>query len=136
MQEARDEGFLVEDELSAEEDPALVFFRHFAGDGENLARGIVGDSGEGFRSEAMRAGVPHVIGVCGSMLTFFFSSDDILDWPTASRCDTAAYAKYFWRLIDRNIYMPCSQFEALFLSTAHTERDIDATIAAAREALV
>ena len=60
VQEAGDEGFLAEDELSAKEDPALVFFRHFAGDGENLARGVVGDSGVGFRSESMRAGVPHV----------------------------------------------------------------------------
>jgi len=60
VQEAGDEGLLAEDELSAEEDPALVFFRHFAGDGENLARGVVGDSGVGFRSESMRAGVPYV----------------------------------------------------------------------------
>jgi glutamate-1-semialdehyde 2,1-aminomutase len=88
----------------------------------------------GLHDAAESAGVPHVIGACGSMLTFFFSTGKIIDWPTASRCDTAAYAKYFWNLIDRGIYMPCSQYEALFLSTAHTEADIDATIAAAREA--
>jgi glutamate-1-semialdehyde 2,1-aminomutase len=90
----------------------------------------------GLHAAAENAGVPHRIGVCGAMLTFFFAAEEILDWPAAARCDTAAYAKYFWSLIDRNIYMPCSQFEALFLSTAHTEADIDATIAAAREALV
>ena len=56
-----------------------------------------------------------------------------LDWDTASRSDTARYAKYFWGLIDRGIYMPCSQYEALFVSAAHTEEDIDATIAAAKE---
>ncbi|MCC6125189.1 MAG: glutamate-1-semialdehyde 2,1-aminomutase [Pirellulales bacterium] len=90
----------------------------------------------GLHAAAESAAVPHRIGACGSMLTFFFANEDVRDWPTASRSDTAAYAKYFWSLIDRNIYMPCSQFEALFLSTAHTEADIDATISAAREAFV
>ncbi len=89
----------------------------------------------GLHAAAESAGVPHRIGACGAMLTFFFNGEDVLDWPTASRSNTAAYAKYFWNLIDRNIYMPCSQYEALFLSTAHTQADIDATIAAAREAL-
>jgi glutamate-1-semialdehyde 2,1-aminomutase len=86
----------------------------------------------GLHSAAESAGVPHRISACGSMLTFFFAKEDILDWPSASRCDIARYAKYFWNLIEHGIYMPCSQFEALFLSTAHTEADIDATIAAAR----
>jgi glutamate-1-semialdehyde 2,1-aminomutase len=86
----------------------------------------------GLHAAAESAGVPHRIGACGSMLTFFFANEDILDWPSASRCDTARYAKYFWNLIEHGIYMPCSQFEALFLSTAHTEANIDATIAAAR----
>lgn len=88
----------------------------------------------GLRAAAETAGVPHRIGSCGSMLTFFFSPEEVLDWPTASRCDTVRFSKYFWTLISRGIYMPCSQFEALFLSTAHTEADIDSTIAAAQEA--
>jgi glutamate-1-semialdehyde 2,1-aminomutase len=86
----------------------------------------------GLHAAAESAGVPHRIGACGSMLTFFFAKEDVLDWPSASRCDSARYAKYFWNLIEHGIYMPCSQFEALFISTAHTEADIDATIAAAR----
>jgi glutamate-1-semialdehyde 2,1-aminomutase len=90
---------------------------------------------EGLHAAAESAGVPHRIGACGSMLTFFFSREEVVDWPSASRCDTAAYAKYFWNLLDRNIYMPCSQFEALFLSATHTEADIDATIDAAKESL-
>ena len=57
------------------------------------------------------------------------------DWDTASRCDTQRYARYFWGMIERGVYMPCSQFEALFVSAAHTEADIDATVAAAREVL-
>jgi glutamate-1-semialdehyde 2,1-aminomutase len=88
----------------------------------------------GLHAAADSAGVPHRIGACGAMLTFFFAGEDVVDWPTAARSDTAAYAKYFWSLIEQGIYMPCSQFEALFLSTAHTEADIDATVAAARTA--
>jgi glutamate-1-semialdehyde 2,1-aminomutase len=88
----------------------------------------------GLYAAAENAGVPHRIGVCGAMLTFFFAGDDVVDWPTAARSDTAAYAKYFWSLVEQGIYMPCSQFEALFLSTAHTDTDIDATIAAAKTA--
>ena len=57
------------------------------------------------------------------------------DWDTAARCDTQRYARYFWGMIDRGVYLPCSQFEALFVSAAHTEADIDATVAAARESL-
>jgi glutamate-1-semialdehyde 2,1-aminomutase len=49
--------------------------------------------------------------------------------------DTARFARYFWNLLDRGVYMPCSQYEALFVSAAHTEADIEATIVAAREAL-
>ena len=69
------------------------------------------------------------------MLTLFFCDDKPLNWDMASRCDTARYAKYFWGLLDRGVYMPCSQFEALFVSAAHTEVDIDATISAARQVL-
>jgi glutamate-1-semialdehyde 2,1-aminomutase len=82
---------------------------------------------------ASEAGVPHTIARVGSMLTFFFGSQRVTDWPTASQADVAQYAKYFWGLIDRGIYMPCSQYEALFVSTAHQEHEIDATIAAARD---
>jgi glutamate-1-semialdehyde 2,1-aminomutase len=56
-------------------------------------------------------------------------------WKTASRSDTRRYAAFFWGMIDRGIYLPCSQYEALFFSTCHTEADIDRTIAAAAETL-
>ena len=69
------------------------------------------------------------------MMTLFFNPDRVVDWPSASRSDTVRYSQYFWGLIERGVYMPCSQFEALFVSAAHTEADIDATIAAAREVL-
>lgn len=89
----------------------------------------------GLESAAIAANLPHTVARVGSMLTLFFNAAPVVDWPTASRCDTARYGRYFWNLIDRGIYMPCSQFEALFVSAAHTMEDIDATVAAAAESL-
>jgi glutamate-1-semialdehyde 2,1-aminomutase len=71
----------------------------------------------------------------GSMMTLFFAAAPVTDWPSASRCDTARFARWFWGLLDRGVYLPCSQYEALFVSAAHTDADIDTTIAAARAAL-
>jgi glutamate-1-semialdehyde 2,1-aminomutase len=69
------------------------------------------------------------------MLTLFFAGEPVSAWPTAARCDTARYSAYFWGLIHRGIYMPCSQFEALFVSAAHGDTEIEVTIAAARQTL-
>jgi glutamate-1-semialdehyde 2,1-aminomutase len=69
----------------------------------------------------------------GSMMTLFFSPDPVTNWPTASRCDTKSFANYFWGLLNRGIYMPCSQFEALFVSAVHTDADIKETAQAARD---
>ncbi len=71
----------------------------------------------------------------GSMLTLFFSRVPVTDWDSASRCDTARFGRFFWAMMDRGVYLPCSQYEAMFVSAAHTEQDIDHTIAAAHEAL-
>ena len=54
------------------------------------------------------------------------------DWDTAAGCERDRYARYFWGMIDRGVYLPCSQYEAFFVSTAHTAEDIDATIARRR----
>jgi len=89
----------------------------------------------GLRQAAEAAGVPHTIARVGSMMTLFFSAEPVTDWPSASRCDTAAFARYFWGMLARGIYFPCSQYEALFVSAAHSEADVDQTIAAATEAL-
>jgi glutamate-1-semialdehyde 2,1-aminomutase len=89
----------------------------------------------GLEAAARAAGVPCSLGWFNSMMTLFFTAGPVTDWDTASRCDTQRYARWFWGLIERGVYMPCSQFEALFISTAHTEADIDATLAAAREVL-
>ncbi len=89
----------------------------------------------GLQQAAQNAGLACSIGRCGSMLTFFFSSERVTDWDSASRCDTERFGRFFWAMLDRGFYLPCSQFEAMFVSTAHTPDDIDATIAAAAEAL-
>jgi glutamate-1-semialdehyde 2,1-aminomutase len=90
---------------------------------------------DGLARAAVDAGVPHQLTRVGSMMTLFFHAGPVHDWTAASRCDTARFARYFWALADRGVYMPCSQFEALFVSAAHTQHDIDQTIGAAREAL-
>lgn len=89
----------------------------------------------GFEAAAHAAGVPFHIGRVNSMMTLFFADRPVTDWDTASRSDTQRYARYFWGMIERGVYLPCSQYEALFVSAAHTDADIDATIAAAREVL-
>ncbi len=87
----------------------------------------------GLDQAASDAGVQHTLSRVGSMLTLFFSGEPVIDWPSASRAHLAQYARYFWELIERGVYMPCSQYEALFVSTAHGEQEIDATLTAARE---
>ena len=87
----------------------------------------------GLSAAAKTADVPHTISRAGSMMTLFFHSRPVTDWNTAKACDTARFGRYFRGLVERGVYMPCSQFEALFVSTAHTEDDIDAAISAAGE---
>ncbi len=81
------------------------------------------------------AGIAHTIARVGSMMTLFFNPDVVRNWDVASRCDTGRYGRYFWGLLDRGVYMPCSQYEALFISAVHTDADIDATVQAAKEVL-
>jgi len=93
----------------------------------------------GFRVAAAAAGMTVWIGRVGSMMTMFFQRGEeavpVTGWQTASQSDTASYAAFFWGMIDRGIYLPCSQYEALFFSSMHTDDDIDATISAAAEVL-
>jgi glutamate-1-semialdehyde 2,1-aminomutase len=88
----------------------------------------------GLHEAVQAAGVPHQIARVGSMMTLFFASEPVQDWRAASRSDTAKFGRWFWEMLDRGVYFPCSQFEALFVSDAHSESDIDATVSAAREA--
>ncbi len=89
----------------------------------------------GLSQAAKQAGLPHTLARVGSMITLFFHAEPVQSWQEASRCDTQRFAKYFWKMLDRGIYLPCSQYEAMFVSAAHTEEDIATTIEAAIESL-
>ena len=94
---------------------------------------------QGFRAAAAKAGVPVWVARVGSMMTMFFQRGSqpvpVTGWQTASQSDTDRYARFFWGMIDRGIYLPCSQYEALFFSSMHTDADIEATVKAAAEVL-
>jgi len=70
----------------------------------------------------------------GAMFTFFFTDCPVTDWESAKRSDTARFGRFFRAMLERGVYLAPSQFEAAFLSAAHTDEDIDRTIAAAGEA--
>lgn len=82
------------------------------------------------------AGLPHQFNRVGSMWTLFFTSTPVTDLTTATTSDASRFARFFWGMMDRGFYLPCSQYEAAFLSTAMTEAEIDALAAAASEVLV
>lgn len=87
----------------------------------------------GLRKEAEANGISFQTNRVGSMLTFFFADQPVIGWESAAKCDTEKFAKYFWGLMDRGVYMPCSQYEALFVSATHSEEIIDQSISAAGE---
>ncbi len=89
---------------------------------------------EGVAAAAKDAGVTLSFNRVGSMFTWFFTADPVTDWDSASKSDTAAFGRFFRAMLDTGIYLPPSQFEAAFVSIAHSEEDIQKTIAAARQA--
>ena len=89
----------------------------------------------GLRRAADKAGVPLTVNRVGSMLTAFFTPGPVTDYASARRSDTARYARFFHAMLDRGVYLAPSQFEAAFLSLAHTEADLDHVARAAEEAL-
>ncbi len=91
---------------------------------------------EGLDDVFGRYGVPHQVGQRGSMVGFFFTAEPVIDLASAKTADTRFYARFFHAMLDRGVYLAPSQFEAGFLSLAHADADIDATIAAAEEAVV
>jgi glutamate-1-semialdehyde 2,1-aminomutase len=89
----------------------------------------------GLAEAARDAGVDLQVNAFGSLLTPFFTNRPVHDYASATSADTELYARFFRGMITRGVYPPPSQFEAWFLSAAHTARDIDRTIAAARAAM-
>ncbi len=88
---------------------------------------------QGLSEAATTAGIAHQTAQVGSMFTLFFNEQKVSNYTISAKNDTQQFAKYFWGMLNRNIYLPCSQFEANFVSTAHTEKMIDQTITAAKE---
>ena len=91
--------------------------------------------GAGLARAAADTGTPHALQSVGSMVTLFFHDGPVRSWDDAARCDTDRFGRFFWSMLDRGVYLPCSQYEAMFISAEHTEEDIDRTGSAAREAL-
>ena len=79
------------------------------------------------------AGVPHCLNHVGSLGCVFFTGEAVTDYPSAQKSDTARYAEYFRAMLERGIYLAPSQFEAMFLSAAHTPVDLEIALAAVKE---
>ncbi|MDA0588148.1 MAG: glutamate-1-semialdehyde 2,1-aminomutase [Planctomycetota bacterium] len=90
---------------------------------------------EGLSEAASAAGLATTLNRVGSMFTLFFNPDRVVSMVESGRNDTRKFAAYHCGMLDRGVYLPCSQFEANFVSAAHTDADIDRTIAAAKETL-
>jgi glutamate-1-semialdehyde 2,1-aminomutase len=91
--------------------------------------------GEGLRSALKDSKVSGVVNIAGSLLTLFFTEAAVNNYAEAKKSDTARFGVFFQEMLRRGIFLPPSQYEALFVSAAHTDSEIDNTIAAARESL-
>jgi glutamate-1-semialdehyde 2,1-aminomutase len=89
----------------------------------------------GFTAACRQRGIPHRFNRVGSMWTLFFTGTPVTDLDTAKTSDTDRFARFFWAMMDRGVYLPCSQFEAAFTCAAMTGADIEATLKAAEESL-
>jgi len=107
--------------------PAGPVYAYLASLGARLAAGLA--------DAARDAEVALQVNAFGSLVTPFFTDRPVRDYASATSSDTALYARFFRGLIARGVYPPPSQFEAWFLSAAHTPRDVDKTIVAARAAM-
>ena len=79
-------------------------------------------------------GVELMINRVGSMITFFFTAGNVCNWETAAACDTEKFAKFFRKMFEQGIYLPCSQFEAAFVSLCHSQDQVDHTVECAEQA--
>ena len=108
-----------------------VLKRQSYGQIDRLAQELCTGYGELFT----RRGIPHRINRVGSMFTLFFTAGEVTDFVSASRSDTELFARFFQGMLSEGIYLAPAQFEAGFVSFAHTARDIDRTLAACAKAL-
>ncbi|AEH46996.1 glutamate-1-semialdehyde 2,1-aminomutase [Parageobacillus thermoglucosidasius] len=89
---------------------------------------------EGLRKAAEKYEIPHTINRAGSMIGFFFTNEHVVNYEKAKTSDLEMFATYYREMAEQGIFLPPSQFEGLFLSTEHTDEDIEKTIAAAERA--
>jgi glutamate-1-semialdehyde 2,1-aminomutase len=92
-------------------------------------------AGEALHRAASEAGVPLVVNRRGSMLTAFFTNRNVVDFATAKHSDTAMYADFFHAMLERGVYLPPSQFEAMFVSLAHGDAEMEHFESAVMEAM-
>jgi glutamate-1-semialdehyde 2,1-aminomutase len=90
---------------------------------------------QGLLDGARKAGVPLTVNRVGSMLTAFFCPGPVVDYASARHSDTQRYARFFGAMLERGVYLAPSQFEAAFVSLAHSDADLEAAARAAAEAL-
>ena len=90
---------------------------------------------DGIAAVLQETGISAQIARAGSLLTLFFNSEPVKNYADAKKCDTARFAAFFRALLDRGVFVAPSQYEALFISAAHSDADIDSTIIACRESL-
>ncbi len=102
---------------------------------EEMAQ-LAGRLVSGLRDELTMAGIPAQINDFGSLSTVFFTPEPVRNYADAKRSDTKRYARFFREMLDRGVFLAPSQFEAAFVSAAHTSTDIERTLAAAHESLV
>ncbi|MFD2213776.1 glutamate-1-semialdehyde 2,1-aminomutase [Metabacillus endolithicus] len=89
---------------------------------------------EGFSAAANEYEIPHTINRAGSMIGLFFTNEDVTNYEKAKTSNLDFFASYYRSMANQGVFLPPSQFEGLFLSTAHTDADIDHTIEAAKKA--
>jgi glutamate-1-semialdehyde 2,1-aminomutase len=87
----------------------------------------------GMEAAASQGDVPYTISGVGSMVSIFFTEGPVTDFASAARSDTGAFKNFFWHMLSRGVYLAPSQYEAGFISAAHTDEDLDKTFEAARE---
>jgi len=95
---------------------------------------LAGEVVAGVAAAAKDAGVTMCYNRVGSMFTWFFTRGPVTDWTSAAKCDTEAFGRFFRAMLENRIYLPPSQFEAAFLGAAHTDRDVEQTVTAAKQA--
>jgi len=95
---------------------------------------LCGELTAGVAAVAKEAGVSVCYNRVGSMFTWFFAPGPVTGWDSADKSDVEAFGRFFRAMLENGIYLPPSQFEAAFLSVAHTDEDIQQTIAAAKQA--